>query len=254
VNIRTITEKSNAYVVSEWRERHPPLEAAPAPPLEPAVTFSYQTGTGVREVAQALAQMLQKSELAEGHPWMVYDQQIIEKALDENFLPRELAARITEDKRLFLDELVDDLFGLCPPSWVIVPQLVQTILRLAVAGRAILIGHGVTMVTAKLPSVFHVRLTGSLPRRIERAQRLRGITSEEAAQYVREKDRGRERYVKSHFHARLDDETHYDLILNTDRFSGGDAAALIAEGARRAFAAAGNSPRGRETRAHGVEA
>ena len=236
MNINSIAEKSNAYVVSEWRDRHLRQDAADEPLLNPAITFSYQTGVGMREIAGHLARALHANEPHDGREWMIFDQQLIEKALDENFMPRELAGKIAEDKRLFLDELVDDLFGLCPPSWVLVPQVVQTILRLAVGGHAILIGHGVTIVTARLPNVYHVRLTGSLSRRIARLQQLRSLTPKEAAQYVREKDRGRERYVKAHFHARLDDEKHYDLVLNTDRLSANDAAALIAEGLRRSVA------------------
>ncbi|HEX5397860.1 MAG TPA: cytidylate kinase-like family protein [Verrucomicrobiae bacterium] len=241
MNINFIAEKSNAYVVSEWRERHLRKDGAGEVALNPAITFSYQTGVGMREIAERLAQALHAIEPRDDREWMVFDQQLIEKALDENFLPRELAGRITEDKRLFLDELVDDLFGLCPPSWVLVPQVVQTILRLAVGGHVILIGHGVTIVTAKLPNVYHVRLTGSLPRRIARVQHLRNFTPKEAAQYVHEKDRGRERYVKAHFHTRLDDEMHYDLVLNTDRFSANDAAALVAAGAHCFFAATNGS-------------
>lgn len=241
MNIRAFTEKSNAYVVSEWRDRHPHPDVAPAPRLDPTISFSYQTGTGLRQIAQDLAGTLQKTERNGNPPWTIYDQQIVEKALQENLWPAELVGRITEDKRLFLDELVDDVLGLRPPSWVIVPQLAETILRLAVAGHAILVGHGVTMVTAKLPNVFHVRLTGSLPRRIERVQRIRSLTPEKAARFIREKDRGRKRYVKAHFHARLDEEMHYDLVLNTDRISSRDAAATIAEGARRFFATAGCS-------------
>ena len=105
-------------------------------------------------------------------------------------------------------------------------------LRLAMAGHAILVGHGATMVTAKLSNVFHVRLTGSLPRRIEREQVLRKLTPKDAAQFVRKEDRRREKFIKAHFHARLDNELLYDLVINTDRVSIGDAVAVIAEGLR----------------------
>jgi cytidylate kinase len=155
--------------------------------------------------------------------------------LEENRWPKELAEKITEDKRLFIDELMDDLFGLRPPSWVLVPQVVETMLRLAMAGHAILVGHGATVVTAKLSNVFHVRLTSSLTRRIERVQKLRNLTPEAAAKFVRKEDRGRARFVKAHFHARLDNELLYDLAVNTDRVSIDDAVAVIVEGARRFF-------------------
>ncbi|HZM05620.1 MAG TPA: cytidylate kinase family protein [Candidatus Saccharimonadales bacterium] len=103
------------------------------------------------------------------------------------------------------------------------------------AGHAILLGHGATLVTAKLLNVFHMRLTGSLSRRIEHGQMLRKLTPTDAAAFVKKEGRGREKYVKAHFHARLDNELLYDLVINTDRVSIGDAVAAIAEGAERFF-------------------
>jgi cytidylate kinase len=142
---------------------------------------------------------------------------------------------IAEEKRFFVDELVDDLFSLRPPSWVLMPQLIETTTNLAITGHAILVGHGATMITAELPNVFHVRLTGSLSRRIERVEKNLGRTHEEAAKLVRQVDHKREKYAKAYFHARLDNELHHDLSINTDRISEADAVTLIAQAARRFF-------------------
>jgi len=228
-------EKSYACVISRFNDRHEHVAIIHPQSLGPAITISHQTGSGTHEIAERLAQILQKLDDKGARPWAVFDQQLIEQALEENRWPKELAEKITEDKRLFIDELMDDLFGLRPPSWVLVPQVVETMLRLAMAGQAILVGHGATLVTAKLSNVFHVRLTGSLPRRIEREQMLRKLAPTDAAKFVRKEDRGREKYVKAHFHARLDNELLYDLVINTDRVSIGDAVAVIAEGAQRFF-------------------
>ncbi len=235
--MKILTEKSSAYVISHFNNRHERMATAPSQSLKPSITISHQTGAGVREIAERLAQVLQKTEFKGQQPWAVFDQQLIEKALEENRWPKELAEKITEDKRLFIDELMDDLFSLRPPSWVLVPQVVETVLRLAMAGHSILVGHGATVVTAKLPNVYHVRLTGSLPRRIEREQTLRKLTPVDAAKFVRKEDRRREKYLKAHFHARLDNELLYDLVINTDRVSIGDAVAVIAEGDSKVFSA-----------------
>ena len=233
--MKVSAEKSNACVISHFNARREREAAAHLQPLRPAITISHQTGAGVHEIAKRLAQVLQETEFKGQCPWRVFDHQLIEKALEENRWPKELAENITEDKRPFIDELMDDLFGLRPPSWVLVPRVVENMLRLAMAGHAILIGHGATVVTAKLPNVFHVRLTGSLPRRIEREQMLRKLTPGDAARFVRKEDRGREKFVKAHFHTRLDNELLYDLVINTDRVCNGDAVALIAEGSERFF-------------------
>ena len=57
--------------------------------------------------------------------------------------------------------------GLHPSSWTLVQQTNATILQLAQMGNVILVGRGATVITSKLNNVFHVRLVGSLEKRIE---------------------------------------------------------------------------------------
>ena len=237
MSLDTSVQKSSAYVVSQCQAQYEHMAAVRSQSLRPAISISHQTGAGVREIAGRVGGLLQKSEFPGSPPWAVFDQELIETALHEHRWPKELARKITEEKRLFIDELMDDLFGLRPPSWVLVPKVVETTLRLAMTGYVILVGHGVTAVTAKLPNVFHVRLTGSLPKRIGRLQKLKNLKPEVAAKCVRKEDRGRERYVKAHFAIRLDNELLYDLVINTDRISNNAAVALIVEGAGRFFSA-----------------
>jgi cytidylate kinase len=209
----------------------------------PAITISHQTGSGTHQIAELLAQTLQQAEPEGAYAWTVFDRQLVEQALEEHHLPKALAKKMPEDKRSYIDDVMDELFGLRPPSWVLVPQVVETMLRLAIAGHAILVGRGAGVVTQRLTNVFHVRLVASLPSRIERIQKLYNLTSGAAAEFVEKEDRGRERYVKAHFHTRIDDELLYHLVVNTDRLSHADAVALIAEGARRCFRSAPTATR-----------
>lgn len=235
MNTELLMDKSAAYFVSQCRDRMAHLPGGRAGLLRPAVTISHQTGAGAPEIAEGLAISLQKPDFMGDESWSVFNHQIIEMALAETHWPRRVAGKITEEKRPFFEELIDDVLDLQPPSWVLVPPLVETIRRLATAGHAILVGHGATVVTAKLMNVFHVRLTGSLDRRIERVQKLKNLTPEAAAIFIRAEDRKREKFLKAHFHARLENELLYDLAINTDRVSSDDAVALISEGAQRFF-------------------
>jgi len=162
----------------------------------------------------------------------VFDGQLVEKVLREQRLPNASARRMIEDRRTYLQDILDELFGLRPPSWVIVPQIAKTIRKLAEAGHVILVGRGANFITAQLPNVFRVRLTASLSERIARVQRLNHLTAKEAAQFVSDRDRGRARYMRAHFHARPDDEALYHLVINTDDISCTVAAQLIADTAR----------------------
>ena len=235
MSIESPVVKSAAFVVSQFRELHERLSGNSSRPPGPAITISHQTGSGARQIAEKLAEILQETEPEGRYPWTVFDRQLVEKALEEHHLPKTLAQKMPEDKRSYIDDVMDELFGLRPPSWVLVPQVAETMLRLAIAGHAILIGRGAAVVTGRLPDVFHVRLIASLPKRIERVQKLHNLTREAATAFVQKEDRGRERYVKANFHARVDNELLYHLVVNTERMSYPDSAALIAEAARRYF-------------------
>ncbi|MCX8109130.1 MAG: cytidylate kinase-like family protein, partial [Verrucomicrobiae bacterium] len=103
-------------------------------------------------------------------------------------------------------------------------------------GNVIIIGRGANVVTARLDHVFHVRLVGSVEKRIERVKERLGMSAEAAAEYIARTDRGRERYLKEHYDADINDPLLYDLIINTDRTSCENAAMTIAGALlRRAF-------------------
>jgi hypothetical protein len=235
MKMEVAVEKSQSFVASQFRDLQARLTSSRSQRGGPALTISHQAGAGAHEIAERLARLLQATE-PEGAPtWSVFDRQLVEKALEEHHLPAKLAQSMPEDRRTYIDDVMDDLFGLRPPSWVLVPQIVETTLQLADAGHVILIGRGAAVVTARSLNVFHVRLIASLGKRIERVQQQRGLTAEAAAAFVRKEDRGRQRYVRSNFHTRLDDDLLYHLVINTDRIPSPDAASLIAEAARRSF-------------------
>ena len=101
--------------------------------------------------------------------------------LSEHHLPKELGLLMPEDRRSYIQDILDDLMGLRPPSWVLEPKIAETVLHLADAGHVILVGRGASIITERMPNIFHVRLIGSLPKRIERVQTLQKLTPQEAA-------------------------------------------------------------------------
>jgi cytidylate kinase len=228
-------EECQSYILSQLQDREKSSALHGLPPPGPAVTISYQSGSGEHEVATRLAKILQSAEPKGAVQWTVFDRHLVEKVLEEHHLPQSLAKFLTEDRRSLLEDARDELLGLRPPSWVVVPQITETVLHLADAGHVILVGRGANFITARLPNVFHVHLIAALPGRIARVQRLDHLTPEEAAKAAARSDRGRGRYVKAHFHVCVDDDLLYHLVINTDRFPCQDAAQLIADGARRCF-------------------
>jgi Cytidylate kinase-like family len=231
----TDLDRCRLYLNYQFDEQTRPLTTRRRKPPGPAITISDQTGSGAHDIASRLAALLQAGEPKGTPPWTVFDRQLVEKVLEEHHLPKRLAKLMPEDRRSYLADVVEELLGLRPPSWVLVPKIVQSVLHLAEAGHVILVGRGASFITGRMPNVFHTRLIASLPKRVERVQKLENLSPKEAAKFIARSDRGRGRYVKAYFHSRVDNDLLYHMVLNTDLIPLPEAAELIADGARRCF-------------------
>jgi cytidylate kinase len=132
-----------------------------------------------------------------------------------------------EDRISQVSDTMDELFGLHPPSWILVRKTSETILRLAELGNVILIGRGANVITRKLSRVFHVRLVGSLEQRVKRLQELNQQTCKEATRFAQSEDLARQRYLKQFFNKNIDDPLLYHLVINTDFITLDEAARMI---------------------------
>jgi cytidylate kinase len=194
-----------------------------------AVTLSRQAGCGALVVAEKLAALLQADTPAGEPPWTVFDRNLMEKVLEEHNLPARLARFLPEDRITLLQDIADELFGLRPATWTMIEQTADTVLRLAELGHVILIGRGAHVITARLPHVLHVRLVAPLEKRLEQCRRSYGMSEREARAFCVREDKGRERYLKKHFNADVNDPLLYHLIINTGLISFDEAARLIAD-------------------------
>jgi cytidylate kinase len=193
-----------------------------------AVTISRQTGSGGHTVAEALAECLQALGKTDSAPWTVFDRNLVEKVLEDYHLPARLARFMPEDRVSEIDDVLEDICGLHPPSATLIQKTEETILRLAELGHVILIGRGANLVTAKLNYVFHVRLVGSLAKRVECLQKSRRVGEKAALAFIRQEDRGRRRYLKKYFGQDIADPLLYHLVINTDLIGHQLAARMIA--------------------------
>lgn len=197
-----------------------------------AVTISRQTGSGGHSVAANLAERLNHLCPSEACRWTVFDKNLVEKVLEEHHMPGRLARFMPEDRIGEMADTMDELFGLHPPSWTLVRQTAETILHLAELGNVILIGRGATLITRRLPYVFHVRLVGSLEHRVHNVQESEGLSAKAALDLVNRQDLGRQRYLKKYFNRDIDDPLLYHMVINTDWVRYDEAARIIAEAVR----------------------
>ena len=221
-------EPAAAFIkcVLKSAERQPDgLKSAP----RRAVTISRQAGCGARAVGEELAKYLQSRSVGEICPWTVFDRNLVEQVLADHDLPLRLAKFMPEDRVPEIADTLEELFGLHPPSWILVRQTAETILRLAQLGNVILVGRGANIITSRLDYVFHVRLAGSLEKRLERVQQHDRLERKAALQFIQREDSGRRRYLRKYFKKNIDDPLLYHCIINTDLVPYEQAARMIGD-------------------------
>jgi cytidylate kinase len=230
MNTQAGLERCLSYIACQLQPPHPNLGIDRSGERRRAVTISRQAGSGGHTVAEKLVDILQAQVPEERYPWAVFDRNLVEKVLNDHNLPGGLAKFMPEDRISEVSDIMDELFGLHPPSWTLVRETADTILHLAELGNVILIGRGASIITSKLDYVFHVRLVGSLEHRVKRMQESEHLNSSKSAmELIQREDLGRRRYLKKYFDRDIDDPLLYHLVINTDLLSCDEAARTIAE-------------------------
>lgn len=228
MNMKLGLEKCLTFINCEIQPHPSKRRTGSEGPRWKAVTISRQTGSGGHLVAQELAKLLQGRLYPEGRPWTVFDRNLVEQVLEDHHLPLRLARFMPEDRVSEMSNAIDELLGLHPPSYTLLRQTAETILRLVDLGNVIIIGRGAHVITGKLDRVFHVRLVAPLEMRVAYIQETFKLTRKAAALKIANEDKGRRRYLKKHFDSDVDDPLLYHLVINTDRLPGQEAAELIA--------------------------
>ncbi|HEY9173815.1 MAG TPA: cytidylate kinase-like family protein [Verrucomicrobiae bacterium] len=224
-------ENCLTFINWQWQGGTERLAAAEAVARN-AVTIAREAGSGAHTIAEKLAARLQAQASPTARPWTVFDRNLIEQVLEDHHLPARLARHLSEDRTTQFEDIMNDLFDVHPPSWELVRQTAETILRLAHLGKVILIGRGANLVTARLPNVLHVRLVAPLEQRIAHMQELRKLDRREAAALVRREDRERARYLKRYFKADVGNPLLYHLVINTGLVGYDEAVELIVSALR----------------------
>lgn len=197
----------------------------------PFVTISRKAGAGGITVGEKLCEYLREHDRNARYvcPWTVFDKNLVEQVIRDHNLPEKVARFMAEDKISEVEDILEELFGVHPSQWTLVHKTSQTILNLAQMGHVILVGRGANVITRRLANGFHVRLVGSLPKRINYMMERFRLTEKQASSLIKKKDQGRKHYLKKYFDKDIDDPLLYDLVVNTDHVSYDEAARIIGD-------------------------
>ena len=117
----------------------------------------------------------------------------------------------------------------------------EAALREHITGGAVILGRAAALVLRDVPHAVHVRLNGSLERRIDSGVRMLGCDRETAERELRASDLARETYVKDLYRTDPADPSLYHLVIDSTVLPFGCCEQMI-EVAVRSALSAGDEP------------
>lgn len=193
----------------------------------PCITISRETGAGAGFVSQHLISYLQAVTNDKSCEWTFFDKLLIEKILEDHNLPHQLSEFMKEDKYSSVSSIINELLGIHPSKWTLLHKTTETIIQLARMGNVVIVGRAASVITAKLPNTFHVRLVAPLENRVQKMIKQYSMSEKEAVEFIKREDNSRKNYVKSNFYKEIENPHLYHLVLNTGLITYEEAARLI---------------------------
>ena len=96
-------------------------------------------------------------------------------------------------------------------------------------GNVVIVGRGAQIILKDVPGVFRCRVVAPFQLRVERIMERYRFERDEAADFIRKYDHERENLVRSIFRNDPNEWSLYDLIINTAKYSSGDASDVVIE-------------------------
>lgn len=196
---------------------------------KPFITISRESGAYGITMAEMLVEYLSKRERRHDAVWAVFDKELIKKVINENKLPEEYGQYFHEAAMPVIQNLMGEILGAHPPHETLVRNMSEVIYNIASLGYVIIVGRGANIITRSIAKGVHVRLVGSLEKRIIHMKEHLGVSEKEAKDYINKEDRDRRDYVKKYYKKDIDDIYLYDMIINLDHVPLEDAVRAIGE-------------------------
>jgi len=198
------------------------------PGLLPFITISREAGTGESAITGTLLEDLSGKQSANECPWTLYDKDLVNRVVDDYHISN-VNGLLPEDKFSDIQMMFEELFGIHPTKREMAHNLSKSILKLADMGNVIIVGRGAFYITRHRKNGLHIRLIGSLQKRVKHMVDEYSLSLKQAEEYIRREDTQRHDYVKKLFGVDLNDPHFYDLVINTDRVTPQEIVALISD-------------------------
>ncbi len=126
--------------------------------------------------------------------------------------------------------LVERFFGEKPKIYL--DRLQSVVYELAKKGNAVFFGRGGKFLLRSFDCAFHILVTGSMEKRIQRVMEERGVGREVAEKIINRSDHDKRGFIRFAYDEDWLNPHLYDLLLNTDKLSPESAVKMIVEAAK----------------------
>ena len=193
----------------------------------PVITISRLTGCDGREVAAALAALLNLRQNTNKWKWI--DKDIIyhaahELKTDTNRVESYYQGRTMND----MSEMIMAFSGTFVSDSSVKKAIREVVLSIAREGHAVIIGRGGVAITRDMTNALHIRLVAPLYWRVENVMKKKGMIIEKAEEYVIETDEKRNKMILSFLDKKPQAIDYlFDSTLNRSSFSIDQLSTLI---------------------------
>jgi len=171
-----------------------PAHHSPMNGAQTFVTVSRQAGAGGRTFSHRLAGRLNES--SPQIPWTVWDHELAEKVSVEHGIAESFVEMMEDRRHTWITDLIESLSpsNCQPDEFKVYKRVATTILTVARAGHAIIVGRGGRFITDRLPWGIHVRLVAPWDARVRHTIERYGMSHSHAANQIRDIDAARESF------------------------------------------------------------
>ena len=198
-------------------------------PCYPFVTISRQAGAGGHTLARDIVRAVEAALPDDpGEGWEVFDHKLCLLIAQDPEISVSFEELLAERYRTEISQIVEDMVFGTARQYKLFKQIFQIVRGLAHVGKVVIIGRAGNCVTADMPMGVRIRLVADMDTRVENMMQLLEVDRDEAVRAIKQQDAERRKLIRDYFNKDIDDPHHYDAILNADRMSMKDMAALIA--------------------------
>ncbi len=201
----------------------------------PVITIRGKLGSGAPEIGKLVAESLHvdyidRELIAQVAARLnLEEQEVVAKEMPPTSLQDRVAEALAHGYTIG-----NGIQGAYLPIWQIpldnnryLEALTGLVTELAQGHSAVIYGRGSQFILKDHPGALHVSIVAPLKVRLQRVVAERNSSEEAASKEIARFDSSAREFMKRFFGVEMEDPTYYDLIINTEKYSFQDAAAII---------------------------